>query len=101
MVRKRYSGEDVLRLLREIELNLATGQELIVLVAPGDVKPDMDRLMAFRTNGQQGINIKRNLWHGPLTSLHAGHYLVVDRKGPGENGEVFQLSPIEIDVVSN
>ena len=28
MARKRYSDEDVLRLLREIELNLATGQDV-------------------------------------------------------------------------
>lgn len=29
MVRKRYSDEDILKLLREIELNLASGQDVV------------------------------------------------------------------------
>ena len=35
---------------------------------------------AFLTNGAQGINIHRNVWHGVLTPLHApGLFAVMDR----------------------
>ena len=45
-------------------------------------------LHAFRAQGDQGINYKRNLWHHPLLTLEKNHdFLVVDRGGPGENCE--------------
>lgn len=41
---------------------------------------------AFLTNGAQGINLHRGVWHGVLTPLHApGLFAVVDRIGPTPN----------------
>lgn len=44
---------------------------------------------AFLTSPGQGINIGRNVWHGPLTPLGEGRadFLVVDRSDPGSNLE--------------
>lgn len=43
---------------------------------------------AFRTNGAQGVNLRRGTWHGVLTPLSApGLFAVVDRIGPGQNLE--------------
>jgi ureidoglycolate lyase len=43
---------------------------------------------AFLTNGAQGINLHRGVWHGVLTPLYApGLFAVVDRIGPGANLE--------------
>lgn len=46
---------------------------------------------AFLTNGAQGINLRRDTWHGVLTPLHApGLFAVVDRIGPTPNLEEFR-----------
>lgn len=47
---------------------------------------------AFKASGQQGINYKRNAWHHPLLVLNAGRFIVIDRKGPGNNLEEVSLT---------
>ena len=43
---------------------------------------------AFSAAGRQGINYARNVWHHPLLVFDAGsRFMVVDRKGPGNNLE--------------
>ncbi|TGD67761.1 Ureidoglycolate hydrolase [Tabrizicola sp. WMC-M-20] len=56
----------------------------LVIVAPDpDAAP-----IAFLTDGTQGINLHRGVWHGVLTPLHApGLFAVVDRIGPTPNLE--------------
>lgn len=47
---------------------------------------------AFAATGQQGVNYARNTWHHPLLVFDAGScFLVVDRKGPGNNMEEVKL----------
>ncbi len=54
---------------------------LIIVAAGADAMP-----RAFLTNGAQGINLHRGIWHGVLTPLHApGLFAVVDRIGDGAN----------------
>ena len=57
---------------------------------------------AFTATGRQGVNYARNVWHHPLLVLDAdSRFLIIDRKGPGNNleevwlgeGEVFGLTP--------
>jgi ureidoglycolate lyase len=48
---------------------------------------------AFRANGRQGVNYAKNVWHHPLLVLDdASRFLVVDRKGPGNNLEEADLA---------
>ena len=68
-------------------------QEWLVVVAAcaadnsGD-PTDIDNLKAFRATGTQGVNYARNVWHHPLLVLHTNsRFMVIDRKGPGENLE--------------
>ena len=72
----------------------------LVLVAE-DVH-DHSSYRAFTAPGQQGVNYARNVWHHPLLVMDAGsRFLIIDRKGPGNNldevclgdGEVFGLTP--------
>lgn len=43
---------------------------------------------AFRATGRQGVNYRRNVWHHPLLVLdRKSRFLVIDRKGPGNNLE--------------
>lgn len=64
---------------------LFAGPMFIVVGVPAQV-PDPSAFKAFVSNGQQGINFHRNVWHVPLISLNEGEkYIIVDRDGPGNN----------------
>jgi ureidoglycolate lyase len=70
---------------------------LLIVVAPAGPL-DLERIVAFRALGHQGVNYRRGVWHQPLVSVgHDGDFLVVDRAGDGEN-LIFQrlLQPIEV-----
>ncbi|MFN4141467.1 ureidoglycolate lyase [Aestuariivirga sp.] len=63
---------------------------------------DVASYRAFAATGRQGVNYARNVWHHPLLVFDAeSRFLVVDRKGPGNNLEeawfeesfVFGLTP--------
>ena len=61
-----------------------TQHPFLVIVA----RSPTDTPRAFLTNGAQGINLHRGIWHGVLTPLHApGLFAVVDRIGPTPNLE--------------
>lgn len=49
------------------------GEVFVVVVALGDDKPDLSTLRAFITNGEQGVNYHRNVWHHPLFARAARH----------------------------
>ncbi len=52
---------------------------------------------AFHATGRQGINYARNVWHHPLLVLNAdSRFLVVDRKGAGNNLEEVWFGECEI-----
>ena len=64
-------------------------QPFLVIVAPDDGGTP-GRPRAFLTNGRQGVNYHRNTWHGILTPLdREQRFLIVDRKGEGDNLEEF------------
>jgi ureidoglycolate lyase len=47
---------------------------------------------AFAATGRQGVNYARNVWHFPLLVSSADdRFIVVDRKGPGNNLEEVHL----------
>jgi ureidoglycolate lyase len=47
---------------------------------------------AFKATGQQGVNYARNVWHHPLLVFrNDSRFIIVDRKGPGQNLEELWL----------
>lgn len=55
---------------------------------------DISTYRAFAATGTQGVNYARNTWHFPLiTFAEADRFLVVDRKGPGQNLVEHMLAP--------
>lgn len=51
------------------------------------------RPRVFLTDGLQGVNYHRNIWHGVLTPIQGnGLFTVIDRIGPGSNLEEHWLS---------
>ena len=58
----------------------------VVVVAPAGEIVEVDELQAFVTNGSQGVNYHKGIWHMPLIAFEAGqNFLIVDRAGGGSN----------------
>ncbi len=51
MARKRYCDEDILKLLREIELNLAAGNDVVSACRSVALRPPVDATRPGRRNG--------------------------------------------------
>tara|TARA_B000000437_G_C11602015_1_gene287775 strand:- start:81 stop:578 length:498 start_codon:yes stop_codon:yes gene_type:complete len=57
----------------------------LAFVAPCGDKPDLDKLESFIIPKGIGINYNPGIWHFPLISTEDMNFLVVDRKGSGNN----------------
>ena len=61
----------------------------LVVVAP-DEGGRAGEPLAFLTGIRQGVNYKRNTWHGVLTPIgETQDFIVIDRGGDGDNLEEF------------
>jgi ureidoglycolate lyase len=57
-----------------------------VIVAPPSDQLDIKSIQCFFTNGEQGVNLHKGVWHHYQLSLdEISDYLVIDRSGPGKN----------------
>ena len=54
-------------------------------VAPPGEFPDINKVQSFIIPPKMGINYKPGVWHFPLISTEDTNFLVIDRKGKGEN----------------
>jgi ureidoglycolate lyase len=63
-------------------------------------EPTPEACRVFVVDGGQGLQYGRGVWHHPLLVLdEAQDFLVVDRKGPGENlEEVFFTKPMSLSL---
>jgi len=57
----------------------------LVLVAPKGDKPIIEKIQSFIVPPGVGVNYKAGTWHFPLISTEDMNFLVVDRKGSGNN----------------
>ena len=57
----------------------------LALVAPKEEKLDLNKVEAFIIPPGIGVNYKPGTWHFPLISTEDMNFLVVDRKGSGDN----------------
>ena len=58
----------------------------LVVVAPPAEILDFDSIQGFFTNGEQGVNLKKGVWHHyQLSLIENCDYLVIERDGPGVN----------------
>ena len=57
----------------------------LVLVAPEGEKPDIKKIESFVVPPGIGVNYNPGTWHFPLISTEDMNFLVVDRKGSGNN----------------
>ena len=57
----------------------------LIFVAPRGEKPNVKKIESFVVPKQTGVNYKPGIWHFPLISKRKMNFLVVDRKGKGNN----------------
>jgi ureidoglycolate lyase len=71
-----------------------------LVVAPPSERLSVETLQAFITNGEQGFNLRRGVWHHyQITLEETSDYLVIDRAGPGDNLVEAHLEvPVFIDI---
>ena len=58
---------------------------LLAFVAPQGESPEINKIQSFIIPPKTGINYKPGIWHFPLISTENTNFLVIDRKGSGEN----------------
>ena len=57
----------------------------LCFVAPPGEYPEISKIQSFIIPPKTGINYKPGIWHFPLISTEDINFLVIDRKGEGEN----------------
>jgi len=68
-------------------------QPFPVVVAAADGAPGIEAIRVFITNGLQGVNLHAGVWHHyQLTLGEDSEYLVIDRRGKGDNYQEHQFS---------
>lgn len=76
------------------------GNPYLILVAPKGDKPDPNGLRAFLSNGKQGVNYYKGVWHHPVLALsEQDQFLIVDRAGEGNNcDEVYFTDNVRVEL---
>ena len=68
----------------------------LVLVAPKGGKPNIDEIESFIVPPHIGVNYNPGIWHFPLISTKDMNFLVVDRKGSGDNLVIENIEKEEV-----
>ena len=68
----------------------------LVFVAPEGNKPDLNKVESFVVPPGIGVNYNPGTWHFPLISTEDMNFLVVDRKGSGDNLVIENLDKEEV-----
>ena len=70
----------------------------LTLVAPEGKKPDLEKIESFIVPKGIGVNYKTGIWHFPLISTEDMDFLVIDRKGLGNNLVIENLDNKDISL---
>ena len=57
----------------------------LCFVAPPGELPETRKIQSFIVPPKTGVNYKPGIWHFPLISTEDTNFIVIDRKGSGEN----------------
>jgi ureidoglycolate lyase len=68
----------------------------LVFVAPQGDSPEVNKIKSFVIPPKKGINYNPGIWHFPLISTEDTDFLVIDRKGNGDNLIIHKFSKEKI-----
>ena len=68
----------------------------LAFVAPEGDKPDLSKVESFIIPEGIGINYNPGIWHFPLIATENMNFLVIDRKGSGDNLVIEKLDKEEV-----
>ncbi len=88
MMEKHPLGSQVFMPMKEITF--------LSFVAPPGETPEINKIQSFIIPPKIGINYKPGVWHFPLISIENTNFLVIDRKGNGENLIIHKFKKDEI-----
>ena len=71
-------------------------KKFLVFVAPRGDKRDLYKIQSFLVPQPSGVNYNAGIWHFPLISLKNMNYLIVDRKGKGNNLVIYKFKKDKI-----
>ena len=71
---------------------------LSFVAPPGDA-PEINKIQSFIIPPKMGINYKPGIWHFPLISTENMNFLVVDRKGAGDNLIIYKFEKENVVLV--
>jgi ureidoglycolate lyase len=75
------------------------GLRFAIVVAPPGPAPDLRRIVAFVTDGHQGIVLAPGTWHHALLAVNAGDVAVIERTAGEVDCDVAVLaSPVQIEL---
>ncbi|NOI21896.1 ureidoglycolate lyase [Vibrio mediterranei] len=77
------------------------GQPYLIVVAPKGDNPSLTDCRAFYSNGRQGVNYHKGVWHHPVLALtDQDKFLIVDRAGEGHNCDevFFEENLVQLDL---
>ena len=67
----------------------------IVLVAPIDIKPNLNKIECFKIFNGDGVNFKSGVWHFPLISTQDAQFITIDKKDAEKNIEIYRFTETE------
>ena len=70
----------------------------LVFVAPEGDFPNLNKIESFIVPPGIGVNYNPGVWHFPLISTEDMNFLVVDRKGEGDNLIIYDLKKENISI---
>ena len=68
----------------------------LAFVAPEGDEPDLNKIESFIIPNGIGVNYNAGIWHFPLIATEDMNFLVVDRKGSGNNLVIENLNKEEV-----
>ena len=65
--------------------------DFLVIVAPIDTKPDLNKIEIFKISNGDGINFNSSVWHFPLISVQDAKFITIDKKDSKNNLEIYNF----------
>ena len=65
------------------------------MVAPIDIKPDLNKIEIFKVSNGDGVNFKSGVWHFPLISTQDAQFITIDKKDAEKNIDIYKFTKSE------